>query len=202
MRGGRKVGRKLSKREKWVVVGALLVIIGFFLPWWKAGTMNPATRIPYPPRFGWSNTSAWLALVDAILLVALLEMEAIGKQVFVRYAIGAALGALCMYIGLMKMTGIVGGTAAMWWPAFLIAIAVVAAGLAPEESMPQQARVYLYLVGMAVVVGLSVGIALKAFTYGPILLIIGGFVGYLVNVGYAKEHYPEYRRLREEDGAR
>jgi hypothetical protein len=194
--------RKLSPRENWVFVAAVLVLVGFCLPWLKAGSVNPATRVPYPPRYGWTDTFAWLALIDALLMVVLLLTEAQGKQVFMRYAIGAALGALCMYIGLLKMSGVVGSTGGYWWPAFLISVGLVVAGLAPEEALSKQARAYIYLVGMAVVVGLSVGIALKAYTFGQIPLVIGGFSAYLVNVGFAKEHYPEYVQLREQETSR
>jgi len=193
--------RQATQVTKWVTLASVLILIGFVLPWLKPGMINPATRQPLPPRFGWTQTIAWLALLDAILLAVLPRLDVVGKQIFGRDAIGAALGALCVYIGLIGVSG-TGASAGLWWPAFLVSLGLVGTGLAPEEAVPAQARLYINLVGMAVVVGLLAAIAMKAFTIGQMPIVVGGFVAYLVNVARAKEHYPEFRRLREEEAQR
>jgi hypothetical protein len=183
-----------------ICVAAVLVLIGVMTPWGRVPGMNPVTHQPNPILFGWTQGLAWLAMVDAILLVALSRIEVEGKQVFQRYALSTALGALCAYIGVLKAAG--PESASMWWPAFIISLAMLGVGLAPDAMIPSGVRRGVLIAGLIVVVGLLGVLAAESLAIGQVLLVVGGFLAYLANVGPAKAGYPEYKRLCEEERGR
>jgi len=188
-------GRQNS--TKWIYVAAVCALISVLAPWGRVPGLNPVTKQPNPILFGWLQGLAWLAMVDGILMVALSRVEVEGKLVFQRWALVSGLGAFCAYIGIVRLSNPEAG--AMWWPAFIVSLLVLAVGLAPSERLPAKTRQAVLGAGMIVVVGLFAVVAVESFSFGQLALVIGGFAAYLANVGNAVANYPEFKRLRAEE---